>query len=291
MKQAILITAYKDLNFISNIIQYFDDDFDFYIHIDKKCTEDITFLQNDTRVHVYRKYRIEWGGSNHIFAILLLMKEAYRIGKYGFYHLITGSDFPIKPLSEFKAYFENHRNDNFIEYFQLPQVNWGYDGGYNRICYYSLALNLFDFRGKWGGINHNIVRIQKALKLKRSFKFFGEKLWGGGTYWSLGTSGMESVLFYLAKNPKYIKRFKYTAVGEEIFFQTILLNELELKPLNNSLRYIIWSGDDVGPQTLTIKDFESVLQSNSFFARKFESEKSIELMKVLVAQNDKRKNE
>lgn len=290
MKQAILITAYKDLDFILNIIDYFDSDFEFFIHVDKKCKEDITFLQNDSRMHVYSKYRIEWGGSNHIFAILLLMREAYNTGKYGFYHLITASDFPIKPLYEFKSHFEKYRNDNFIEYFQLPQLNWGYDGGYNRICYYSLALNLFDFRGKWGKINHNIVRVQKALKFKRSFNFFDEKLWGGGTYWSLSVSGMESIVFYLDKNPKYIKRFKYTAVGEEIFFQTILLNELEHKPQNNSLRYIIWSNNDIGPKTLGLEDFESISKSNCFFARKFDAEKSIKLMKLLVAQNDISKN-
>lgn len=286
MKQVILITAYKDLDFLSNILEYFDNDFDFYIHVDKKCKEDVASLRSDSRVHVYSKYRIEWGGSNHIFDIVLLIQEAFKVEKYEYYHLITGSDLPIKSLSEFKTYFENRRYDNFIEYFQLPQLNWGYDGGYNRICYYSLALNLFDFRGKWGKMNHNIVRVQKALKFKRSFDFFDEKLWGGGTYWSLSVSGIESIVFYLDKNPKYIKRFKYTAVGEEIFFQTILLNELELKPHNNSLRYIVWSSDDIGPKTLGLDDFESISKSNCFFARKFDTEKSIELMKVLVAQND-----
>lgn len=131
MKQVILITAYKDLDFLSNILEYFDNDFDFYIHVDKKCKEDVAFLRSDSRVHVYSKYRIEWGGSNHIFAIVLLIQEAFKVEKYEYYHLITGSDLPIKSLSEFKTYFENRRYDNFIEYFQLPQLNWGYDGGYN----------------------------------------------------------------------------------------------------------------------------------------------------------------
>jgi hypothetical protein len=130
MKQALLITAYKDLPFLSLLLDYFDEDFDFYIHIDRKCKENDTFLKKDPRVHIYKKYQIEWGGSNHIFAIVLLIQEACKTQKYGYFHLITGSDLPVKPLSVFKQFFEEHRQDNFIEYFKLPQLNWGYDGGY-----------------------------------------------------------------------------------------------------------------------------------------------------------------
>ena len=36
MKQSILISAYKYIEHIKQIIDFFNDDFTFYIHIDKK---------------------------------------------------------------------------------------------------------------------------------------------------------------------------------------------------------------------------------------------------------------
>ncbi|KAA6348118.1 hypothetical protein EZS27_004467 [termite gut metagenome] len=107
MKQAILITAYKNLDFISNIIEHFDEYFDFYIHIDKKCKEDSSIFDKYNQVYVFKQYRIQWGGLNHCKAIFLLMSKAFE-KRYGFYHLITGSDYPIKSLNEFKTFFEKY---------------------------------------------------------------------------------------------------------------------------------------------------------------------------------------
>ena len=44
MKQAILIIGYKSIDNIMRIIDYFDDNFQFYIHIDKKSNADLTPL-------------------------------------------------------------------------------------------------------------------------------------------------------------------------------------------------------------------------------------------------------
>jgi len=284
MKQAILITAYKDLNFISNILQYFDNDFDFFIHVDKKCKEDITFLQNDLRVNVYRKYRIEWGGSNHIFAILLLIQEAFKVRKYEYYHLITGSDLPIKPLSEFKAYFENHRTDNFIEHFPLPHSDWGAEGGMDRIKYYWLGYNTVDVRNGWWQIVRFTLRVQRKLKIQRKFVYFDGKLWGGSTYWSLSRNAISKIIEFISENSGFVQRFQFTSIGEEIFIQSILKSFNDVELVNNYLRYINWGKDQSTPIILTEENHDEIIRSNCFFARKFDKEKSIKLMKSLAAQ-------
>jgi len=50
MKQAILVTAYQNLTFMSRLLDYFDDDFDCYIHLDKTCKEDFSFFLQYKRV-------------------------------------------------------------------------------------------------------------------------------------------------------------------------------------------------------------------------------------------------
>ncbi len=53
MQQAILITAYKNIAHLREIIDFFDDDFLFYIHIDKKSKPgkaDILLLSENKKV-------------------------------------------------------------------------------------------------------------------------------------------------------------------------------------------------------------------------------------------------
>ncbi len=280
MKQAILITAYKDLDFLKEIVDFFDDDFTFFIHIDKKCKEDITALSQINNVFLFNNYHIEWGGSNHLMAILLLMKEAYKRNEYAYFHLITGSDFPVKPLAEFKDFFEKHKNENFMEYFPLPRESWGEDGGLKRIRYYWVGLNRVDVRGRFWELIRLSLRIQKKLKINRKFPFFDGKLWAGGTYWSLSRKAVETFIRFVDENPGYIRRFRCTSIGEEIFLQTVLLN-LDVPVTNNYLRYIDWGEDGANPVTLTEKDYDRILESDCFFARKFDKINSATLIEKI----------
>ncbi len=53
MKQGILITAYKNVNHLKKLINCFDDDFYYYIHIDKKsqiAKDEIELIQNAKNV-------------------------------------------------------------------------------------------------------------------------------------------------------------------------------------------------------------------------------------------------
>ncbi|MDN5627487.1 MAG: hypothetical protein L0G16_05910, partial [Weeksellaceae bacterium] len=75
-KQAILITAYKDLYSLRQLITLFGNNFNFYIHIDKKSKIDTDILKQFDNVFVSKKYEVNWGGFNHLKAILFLSKIA-----------------------------------------------------------------------------------------------------------------------------------------------------------------------------------------------------------------------
>jgi len=286
MKHAILITCYQDIDFIRQIVEYFDADFDFFIHVDKKCKEKYA-LKNTSHMHVYRIYKVFWGGLSHTKAISFLMREAINKGSYDYFHLITGSDFPTKPLPEFKRFFEQHNGQNFIEYSKLPTPKLGGLGGLRRINFYWLGIDNFDKR-KWlmWIFNGCVVRMQELLKFKRSFRFFDGKIYCGGTYWSLHVKAVQTILDYMEKNPEYVKRFKYTFCSETIMLHTILLNLSDILPQNKSLRYTSWAhAKSSSPNTLTLKDYSNIAQSGCFFARKVNREESKELLDKLLKRN------
>lgn len=278
MKQAILITAYTQLEFLNEIIGFFDEDFDFYIHIDKKTKiGDLTFLDKPN-VKVYSKFRIQWGSEKHLRAIVFLMEEAWKNGNYSYYHLITGSDYPIKPLAEFKSFFGENNKNNYMEWYELPRATWVMEGGLERVKYYWIGNSQFDIRGKVGKYVYKIVKLQRKLGVERKFVRLFPKLYGGGGYWSLTSDAVGHVVKTINDN-KLLKYIKHTHCAEEVFLHTLLLNaEQKFPVVNDSIRYSKWEGNARSPKVLDESDFEEVIVSGCFFARKFSNEASMDLI-------------
>ena len=94
MKQAILITAFKNFNQLAEIAEFFDEDFSVYVHIDKKSeisSEEFTTLNAIPNIElISQKYKVNWGGRNHLRCILFLISEALK-DKEGFVRTAAAS--------------------------------------------------------------------------------------------------------------------------------------------------------------------------------------------------------
>lgn len=284
MKTAILITAYKNVHQVVDIINYFDDCFNFYIHFDRKNTpNDIYKLHDYKNVHVFSEYKVNWGSLNHLKAILFLSKKALENKENNYFHLISGQDFPTKPAD----YYSNS-NNNFLQFEKLPTPAWNGDGGLNRYNYF----NIFDLislnnKARLFKLNNFFIKIQKTLKIKRkNLNTYFNCIYGGGTWWSLTREALEYVVY----NPKsniYLKRMRYCFCSEEIYFQSILMNSnLKQTIKNNNLRYIDWESNRGGiPSFLDKTDFNKIINQDYLFARKFDDKSSEELKNMFIAKN------
>jgi hypothetical protein len=268
MKQAILITAYKDIPALVDLIQCLGAEFNFYIHLDRSKNLNIESLSEFDNVRVFNHYKVNWAGINHLKAILLLSSEALKNKENYFFHLITGEDFPIKSRSEF-AHLDISKN--YLENFKLPNDSWAGNGGLDRLAYYYL-YDVFDAKKRWGNIIIGLfLRFQKKIKLRRKQpNRFKDQLFGGSTYWSLNRSALKYVVNYTKTNPEFLRRLRFTYCAEEMYFQTVLMNsEWSSTISNDNLRYIDWSSGRGGyPAFLDITDFEQLLASKKYFARK-----------------------
>jgi len=262
---------------LKRLVEWFDDDFEIFIHIDKKCREDISRIKGDN-IHIFQRYAIEWGDYKHLKAIILLMQEAYRNPQLEYFHLITGSDWPIPTLADFKAFCEQHREENFVEHFPLPHKDWGAEGGLNRIRYWWIRPNLHRTNGAWA--NRKLIALQRKCGINRPFNYFDGKVYGGSTYWSVSREAVGIALNYISHNPRYLKRFRMTSIGEEICLQTIWCNS-NLQLTNCYLRYINWGDDGANPQILTERDYDEIKSSDALFARKVKSNDSDQLIEML----------
>ena len=256
MRIAILMLVHNNEQQVQRLINHLSNDFDIYIHIDKRSKLKINKYLN---VFFYKKYKTYWGSYNLVLATLYLLRKAFK-NIYDRYILISGQDLPIKTNNEIIKYFQNN-NTEYINIRKIPTS----DGWptMDRLTAYTLD-------------NKNICRIKRKL-LYIINKYFPRKLeydFYGGSQWTNYTHNCVKRIFdYLKNDKKYILRFFWTSCADEIFFQTIIAKSYEReneKIQNADLRYIDWHSGPEYPKILRKEDFEKITYSNALFARKFD---------------------
>lgn len=271
------MTAYKNVDQINHLIRLIPVEWGIFIHIDKKS--DINIKDIDNRACIIKKWNIYWGSINHLKAVLDLLKIAIEKGIYDYYHIITGQDLIIATPAQFDEMLAN-KNNIYINCFKIPYERWKYCWGGGYWIYQRRTLAL------WGDVryfpyrifNSLFVRLQKILGLYKKLPEY--KLYGGALYCSLTKEAVYEVLN--SKIGKHLLRnLKYSLCGEEIYFQTVLMNsKLKHNIINNNLRYVDWYVQNP-PKVLDINDYPKIKKSNCLFCRKIEYPKSLELCRKL----------
>lgn len=272
MKQAYLITAYKDFDSLYELAEMFTRNGYVYIHIDKKSKtitdEDIEKLNGLAGCQAVRKYRIVWGGFHHVLAIWELMLRALLNEDVSYIHLLTGEDFPLVSTDELDEMFldNKHIYMSYIPPEKLPETvtvryryyNWFRDKNVKNKILWQLQ--------------HMTVQLQKLAGVWR--KGIGEftQIYKGLVYISMPREAALDVKKYLNGHEQFWEDLMKCQVPEEFFFQTIFMNDEKWAKMvvNRELRYMDWSkGDGSSPAYLDETDYEKIKASGCLFARKF----------------------
>nr|WP_320057013.1 beta-1,6-N-acetylglucosaminyltransferase [uncultured Bacteroides sp.] len=295
MKHAILIIAHRDFDHLCSLINFFDDNFLIYIHVDIKSNftkkEIVSLSEMKNVISVYKRFKVNWSGFNILRCELFLIKKALENNDIDYIHLLSGQDFPIKSTSEFLSYFDDNKGHEFIGWHLMPTENWE-KCSFVRYQYFR-PYDLFDYKTKRGKIIINkIVNFQMKYNLRRRIPDQFIRLYGGSNWFSLSKQCAKYVSNYTQRYPAFYRRLKYTFAPEETYFQTIILNSsFKNEVINNDLRYISWKRkNDSFPACLDEKDFFNIVVSERFFARKFDLCHSGPLLslikKYLLSDND-----
>lgn len=278
MKMAIAIQCHTNSSQINKMIDFFDDEaFDLFLHIDKKSKIKKEIKINDN-VHILDKsIDVKWGQYSQVLATLELFKNIkMRKEKYKYVHFISGQDYPIKSLNEFKEFFYNNNNE-YINYTELPCEGLVRRGKDRYEVYYKdwmIDRPKKIFKRCIRVIYREFVLRSKFLKRKTDFI---EKFYYGSQWFSITGKCMEYILEYLSENKEYEKFFRNSIYPDEMFFQTIILNsKFSYSVKNQNLRYIDWSEGKESPKSLKIDDIKNARKQNVFFARKIDDLEVVE---------------
>jgi len=265
MKVAHLITAHAAPDQLSRLISRIQHpSADVFVYIDLKT--DITpFLPLANRPNVTfinKRIKIYWGEYSQVQSTLIGFKEILASGKkYDFINFISGSDYPVQPIDQFHDFLTQNPDKAFMEFYDIESV---WKEAKSRISTYHLGAyrikGIFQFQ-----------KILNAVTPSRKVPL-GMTAVGRSSWFTLPIASIRYILEFLEKNPKVDEYFKMVWGSDEIIFQTILYNSpFKDQLVNDNLRYIDWSKGGVNPKTLTIEDKDNLLNTNKFFARKFNS--------------------
>lgn len=274
MTHAILIMAHKNVEHLCRMVDYFSNRCDVYIHIDKKNKlplSDVNKLKSFGQVKlVSQKYEVNWGGTSVLDCEMYLMHQALEKSDADYFHLISGQDYPVRPLDEFLDFFEQNAGKEYLQYCSLPHPHWE-DGTYRRLQYYypyDLASDRKEPR-KWV---QQQVKEQVKRGIKRPIPDEFDFLYGGSQWFSITRKAVETLLDYTHQNPSLYKKMWMTFAPEECYVATVLANLLEKEQLvSDNLRFIHWHFENGNrPANLGKEHFHFLLERNYFFARKME---------------------
>lgn len=278
-KHAYLIQAHNDFYILERLIKLIDyKDNDIYIHIDKKVKKfDFDYYKNlaqKSNIYFTKRIDVRWGTYDQIKSELILFETASH-KHYDYYHLISGVDLIIKSQKEIHNFFKQNQGKEFIAFDQHNKV---FESSLDRITYYHFFTKHLRYGNKtikkiFNSLHYRIFNFQKKLNIKRKISFEVRK----GANW---VSITDNLVGYILKNKKFIKKyFKYSYCADELFIPTLVYNSDfydKLYAKNNDnfsdcKRYIDWNRGM--PFTFTSEDYEAIINSDDFFARKFSSEK------------------
>lgn len=277
MNHCIIMTVYKDAAQINRLIKVIPSNWGIYVHIDKKSP--IKNIEIDSRAKVIKKRKIYWGSINHLKAVLDLLDYALKDNnRYDYFHIISGQDFIATNPKEFDEIL-GYDSNIYLECVDLPYYKWECWGGGFWI-YQKITLALFsDIRFRPAKVINNLISFIQ-LKFNLLQKLPKYKLYGGSLYCSLTKEAVKEV-FNSQIGKHLLKHLRFSLCGEEIFFQTVLMNSyLKRKIVKKHLRYVDWTSNNP-PKILDIDDYYKIFNKKFLFCRKIEYPRSSSLIEKL----------
>ena len=283
MKHAIIILAHNEPEHLIKLVSYFEKDCYVLIHIDKKSSFEKKYIDQLNSMpqvtKVYRKYSVHWGGFSILQCELFMFREAVKIKDASYFHLLSGQDYPVKPFSVFRRFFENSDRD-YMSVLHLPHERWD-NNTFSRFRYY--YFHDYVYSSRKSKFLAKLTILQKKLGIHRSIPNQFQRLYGGSQWMSLTRQSVDVLLTYTKRYPSFYRRMHFTFASDEIYIQTVLKNILDqsqIVPFNKRfIRYYKENGSK--PANLDCNHIHLFLEQDVLFVRKMASDISNELVSVI----------
>jgi hypothetical protein len=265
MKVAYLILAHHAPEMLNALVAALNKPKEtIFVHIDKK-TDILPFekLLAGQCTFIEQRENVSWGSFSTIRATMHLIKAALSAGNFDYYCLLSGCDYPIKPVRAFEACLAAHAGNEYITSRNMaglpPKFTKRYHGFF-----------LFENRSNFlKNLNFGITKIQRIFYRRKPYQ--NKPVFFGSQWWTLTNECIKYLFDFCSQHPDYMNYFRHTLLSDEMFFQTLIAHSaFSDKVQNDNLRCVVFDGEKPHPHVWTMADKDTLLQSPAYFARKFD---------------------
>ncbi|MDD2724969.1 MAG: beta-1,6-N-acetylglucosaminyltransferase [Methylovulum sp.] len=271
MKLAFIILAHDDAENLFRLIKRLLSKDDLVVvHWDKKNPYDILAAAHEkfeaktrSRLRFARPVAVEWGRWSMVEATLSCLEELEQsVEVFDYVVLLSGVDYPVKPISALKAFLAQQGDKEYIECVDPEHSAWVVDGLVQERYQQYHWINwrdhpkLFSF----------IVSLQKKLGIKR--KLPGQlKAHLGSQWWALTWPTLQKIL-QMGRRRKIRAFFSRTWVPDELFFPTLVAALVPRKRIVSSGLTFYHFSHQGRPLVFYNDHFDFLVKQEAFFARK-----------------------
>jgi hypothetical protein len=256
-----------------------------YLHIDRRVPlAPFTRALADAgpgEVTLLPRHPTAWGSAQLVDAALEGLARGTADG-CGYFVLVSGRDFPLRPVGELLELAGQAGSRSYLEHFPLPDPRWRFEGR-DRTDFYTYTLRGrretcvprgedTGFLNRRGRLLNRMLRLRGALKPPRRFPPY-VRPFGGSQWWNLSRAAADHVLGFIDAHPGYRRYHEHTLAPDELFFQSILLGTEfadRHEIVDESLRFMRWREGESHPRVLGVADLDAMLGSDALFGRKFD---------------------
>ncbi|WP_197069776.1 beta-1,6-N-acetylglucosaminyltransferase [Paenibacillus sp. FSL R5-0345] len=290
-KMAYVILCHKNSEQINMLIDSLtSESVEFFLHVDQKSDIEADITHRDDIHFVEDPIDVQWGHYSQIECILKCFALIKQHGKFSYIHIISGQDMPLASNEVILEFFKENQGDEFVKYLQLPNVSetWGC---YERVSVYYPRFLISRTR-RMAAIRMRYIKLVMSVPfLQRRLDALPKALYKGSNWMSITGECMEYIMEFISTTPEYVRFFKNSLCGDEIFFHTIILNSTFKSNVRSEIkRYTDWETGPDYPRTLTLEDYERITRTagtECFWGRKFDLDIDRAIVQNLLNINSK----
>jgi hypothetical protein len=225
---------------------------------------------------------LEWGGWGQAEVLL----NGIRQFETDWVLVLSGQDYPVRPLAEVQAYFEATEHDALLG--DAWELDLADDPGpprdefFTRYAYrhYRRPPGLGKMPRRFRPVLYT-REMPPRLGIRRLTKPF-RSVFVSADWLTLSRRAIASVERYVREESRAMRYFRRVAVPSESLFATALMTDAQLSVGLDHLRFIRFPRPGAPhPDTLTSADLPELERSNAFFARKFDLGVDAEVLDAL----------
>ncbi len=268
MTHAWLIIAHNEFGILQRLASMLDcEGSDIYLHFDRKVKQvpEIQVVHSRLfRLSDQERVDVRWGSVSQIRCELALFEAAAKNGPYDYYHMISGTTLPLKPMAQIDRFFREAEGKSVLT--GLCQ-----DTPYQetlKVRRYNLFLK------NYTSSNRTLRRLSQfgwksAIALQRLLHIEANRertFYKASNWLSLSE---EAVQYILSRKQAILKTYRWSFCGDEYFVPSELMTSPLKDQILNSDTYLKREIARDKAATFSLADYPDLATTDFLFARKF----------------------